>query len=450
MVYSLLRIIAIAFAIIFLNGCSIIYGFKENLDQYEQQLINDDCDYTKVTGQIKSDPLLWTLNTGALARQCGDLEKSNEYFDKAEAIFKQQELALEVASIGKSIASITINNNVNDYHGNNHEKIMVNLYKGLNFMALDDYTNARVEFNRTLDRQRRATEYFEKEISAAYDSFYQSEYMHEIVKPINSSTKIDNSNYIGDITPDSIYPNFVNPFATYMSALFFYFDEDYSKARSLLKQTANMLPHQKQVKADLALADKGAKNKEKYVWLIYENGLGVIKKSFSYRFPTYLFSNNVVTTDINLPTIYKRDSSYPYLMLGSAKTTEIANMDNIIQLEFSKQLPAIITEAMLNTVFKSSVQYSLEQNFQEFGGKWLGFLYQLATDTADVRQWRAMPKNFQIARIKLTDKPIIIYRPDGSILKQIDSLSLDQNAIIYIKSDIVNHYTMQIIQRNTH
>ncbi|RKS85964.1 hypothetical protein DES39_1382 [Orbus hercynius] len=430
-----------------LSGCAAFLGFNEDLNQYEQQLINHNCDYTPIDAQIKSDPLLWTLNGGALARQCSDYKKSIEYLDQAEAIFKQQETALEINSIGHSVASILVNNNINDYQGENYEKIMMNVYKGLNFMSLNDFDYARVEFNRVLDRQRRATEFFEKEIDNAYNQYNQSEYMREICQPVAENTKI--SRYNGDITPEMIYPNFVNPFATYISALFFYLDKDYSKARDLFKQTTRMLPNQQQVQADLKLAEQGAQTKQHYAWLIYENGQGMIKRSFTYRFPAYLFTDKVVTSDVSLPTIYKRSVSYPYLKLNQTKTTEITNMDNIIQIEFSKKLPGIITEAMLNMVAKSAMQYTLEKNLEEYGGKLWGFLYQLATDTADVRQWRAMPKNFQIARVPMTDNRLTIYKPDGSILTQIDSLQPDRDAVIYIKSDLVDHNTIHIIQKST-
>ena len=44
---------------------------------------------------------------------------------------------------------------------------MVNVYKGLNFMSLGDFANARVEFNRALIRQDMAKDYFAAQIAAA-------------------------------------------------------------------------------------------------------------------------------------------------------------------------------------------------------------------------------------------------------------------------------------------
>lgn len=441
-----IRLVFTITILITLNGCAIFSGYQEDLDQYEQQLINTDCDYTSVDGQIKNDPLLWTLNAGALARQCGDYQKSITYLDQSEAIFKQKETALAISAITQSVGSILVNNNINDYQGENYEKIMMNVYKGLNFMSLNDFDNARVEFNRALDRQRRASEYFEQEINQAYDRYNHSPYINEIKQNSLANNKVNN--YRGDITPEQLYPDFVNPFATYISALFFYLDNDYKKARDLFRQTALMLPAQKQVQDDLKLSEQSTLHKQHYAWLIYENGQGMIKRSFTYHFPSYLFTNKVVTTDISIPTIYQRAASYPYLRLEQQSTTEIANMDNIVQQEFNKKLPAIMTEAALNMIAKSSIQYALEDNLEQYGGKFWGLLYQLSTDTADVRQWRAMPKNIQIARTPIKGNTITIYKADGTILTEINSLQPNSDAIIYIKSEIADHNTIHVIQKS--
>jgi len=66
---QLIRILLISIGLLILTGCSVFLGHSGDLDQYEQQLVNNNCDYTTINGKISSDPLLWTLNGGALARQ---------------------------------------------------------------------------------------------------------------------------------------------------------------------------------------------------------------------------------------------------------------------------------------------------------------------------------------------------------------------------------------------
>lgn len=100
-----------------------------------------------------------------IARNCGDFNKSNVFFDAAEESYKYD---VDLENVGskaaKFVGTTLLNDNTVDYDGSLYERIMVNVYKALNYMEEDDYENARVEFNRALMRQDKAKEYFAKEI----------------------------------------------------------------------------------------------------------------------------------------------------------------------------------------------------------------------------------------------------------------------------------------------
>ena len=74
-----------------------------------------------------------------------------------------------------SAASVVVSDNIVPYLGEEYDGIMINTYKALNFMALGDNDLARVEFNRALDRQRRAKEKFAKEIAKIKDEMDKEE-----------------------------------------------------------------------------------------------------------------------------------------------------------------------------------------------------------------------------------------------------------------------------------
>ena len=63
-----------------------------------------------------------------------------------------------------SAAAIVTNDNIVPYVGEEYDGIMVNTYKALNFMALGKEDDARVEFNRAIERQRRAADKFAQDI----------------------------------------------------------------------------------------------------------------------------------------------------------------------------------------------------------------------------------------------------------------------------------------------
>lgn len=435
--------ISVGTLVFFMGGCaSAIQGHGESLKKFDTSMDTLKCDFQEIDKKIESkdDVILWGIQGGSLARNCKNFQKSNTLFDKAEEIYKTDaDMDNALNNVGESAKSVLVNNNVNEYEGCTYEKVMVNTYKGLNFLSLNDKDNARVEFNRAIDRQRRAKEYFEKEI--AQKQAKNKDNPDTAVAQNQQTIGVINQAYAGDFD-FTAYPDFVNPFTTYVSGLFFLLDGSYNKASDLWKEALLMDPLNPVYKEDLALAEAmaNASNKsmkQKYAWVIYENGQGMAKDEIRIDIPLFLVTQKVFYTGIALPKLKKRNESYAHLSLRQnntelAKTTMVANMDAVIQTEFSKKFPLIVSEAILNTVAKTVSQQQLQKKTGLVGGL-LGAVYQGMTNRADVRSWTALPKNFQIARVPLNGMPLEIVSDNGTIIKT-ETIPNQNNAIIYVKS----------------
>lgn len=429
--------------VFFMGGCaSAIQGHGESLNKFDASMDTLKCDFQEIDKKIESkdDVILWGIQGGSLARNCKNFQKSNTLFDKAEEIYKTDtDMDNALNNVGESAKSVLVNNNVNEYEGCTYEKVMVNTYKGLNFLSLNDKDNARVEFNRAIDRQRRAKEYFEKEILEKQAK--SKDNPNTTIAQNQQTIGVINQAYAGDFD-FTAYPDFVNPFTTYMSGLFFLLDESYNKASDLWKEALLMDPLNPVYKEDLALAEAMANAtdksmKQKYAWVIYENGRGMAKDEIRIDIPLFLVTQKVFYTGIALPKLKKRNESYAHLSLRQnnreiAKTTMVANMDAVIQTEFSKKFPLIVSEAILNTVAKTVSQQQLQKKTGLVGGL-LGAVYQGLTNKADVRSWTALPKNFQVSRVPLDGSPVEIYADNGASIAT-EVIPNDRNAIIYIKS----------------
>ena len=118
----------------------------------------------KVNNWLREVDLFWALQAASARRNLGDYAKSNAWFDVAEKQYKayNEDDILDTALSG--IASILINDQAVAYKGEVYDGVLMNTYKAMNYMALADYKSARVEFNRALDRQRRAKITFAQEI----------------------------------------------------------------------------------------------------------------------------------------------------------------------------------------------------------------------------------------------------------------------------------------------
>lgn len=454
--YILINFFAFS-SLLFLGGCAAVTGHGGSMNDFNKELLSNKCEFVKIDEKIEDedDVILWGIQGGSLARNCNDYKKSIELFDKAEEQYKEGvDKDSVLNNLGESTASVLVNNNVNEYEGNTYEKVMVNTYKALNFASLNDHENARVEFNRALDRQRRAKEFFEKEIEKKQKELEEKNKKEASKDNKNNKDKpkVDASKVASNDKTQSViykqydkllndfqaYPDFINPFTTYISGVYFLLNNDSRKARDLFKESLRMDPENKQIQEDYALSKKstlGLKNlQQNYAWIIYENGEGMVKDEIRIDIPLFIVTNKVLYTGIALPKIKERSHSYNYLMINDKKTTEVCDMDKVIKTEFKKRFPLIVTESVVSLVFKTIAQHQLKENGGLIGGL-IGAAYQGLTNKADVRSWTALPKSFQSTRLTLNGKPIEIKDDKGKIIKSV-AIPKGKNALIYVKSQV--------------
>jgi hypothetical protein len=459
-------ILALFFVPLVFNGC-VYKSTSREIARFDNILQENRCDFSIVDKKLKDgdDVILWSIQGGALARNCGDFAKSTQLFDEAELHYKfDVDMKNPLLEIKDKTASILINNNANPYEGSVYEKIMVNTYKALNFLALNDKQNARVEINRALERQRIAKEYFANDIASLeeknaanlqelkntqdlYNSFAQlkaelGEKKGDAEIFNFNENAIDMAfNRYTQSGAAAVYSDFINPFTTYISGLFLLNDRSYQRAADLLRESLQMDPKNLQIAKDFAMADKmagefNANFKEHYVWLIYENGFGAVKGEFAINLPLFLVSDSLIYSSIALPSLEFRGSSYQSLTIknnsaDSSKTYVIAYIDSVIAAEFNKRYFGLAAEAVISAAAKTIIQKQLNDVDPILG--FLGFIYQMATAKADTRSWSALPKKFEAASIPIKDGNITIVDENGVILLQ-EFLQNNKNVIIYLKS----------------
>ncbi|MFC1794464.1 COG3014 family protein [Planctomycetota bacterium] len=389
----------------------------------------------------KKEDLLWTLQLGSLERLRQNHQESNNHFDRSEEMlnfFDYQNTAAD------SVAAIAVNENIVPYLGEEYDGIMVNTYKALNFMALGENEKARVEFNRALDRQRRAKEKFAKEIEKLQKELDKAQEKEGSQAQKNADNpeidKLINNRYPG-LYEFEAYPDFVNPFTTYIAGVFFNLVGDHSKAVTFLKESYGMVSDNEYLANDLAVTEKildGQAELKDTVWVIFENGLGPVKDEFRIDIPLFIASDEVKYFGIALPMLRFREQAYPYLSIkvgGKNYNTQIvANIDRVVQTEFSKDFKGILTRAIISATAKVVAQYALN-NKDDSSPQIVSFLatvYSYATTAADVRIWTTLPKNFQVARLPIPPDRLITIAPPGG-----ESFSVEipacNNAFVYVR-----------------
>lgn len=412
----------------------------------------------KEKGEKKSDPskLLQSLQAAAALRYAKQYGQSSSLFDECEDIIKTQNEQIMAADVASNIEAVLVNDAVLDYRGREYDGIMVNTYKALNFWQEGKRDLARVEFNRALDRQRRAKEHFAAEIAKAKKDLAKKQ--KEENKKIQSQNKnkkapkLDISKNVNNPEIDKIlkkrysslyafktYPDFVNPFTTYVAGLFFMSEGDYSKATTLLKETYGMVGKNTTVKDDFASLEgiKGARtNKTKYTWVVFENGLGPVKDEFRVDLPILLFTDKVKYVGIALPKLKFRNQAYSHLSIKDGgvtvgQTNVLSSMDRVVQTEFKKRYPATVTRAVTSALIKTFGQYLAQKEFGDLGG-FAAALYQGATTAADIRIWTALPKEFQVAKVKAPSSgTIVLETPTGKTVNI--KVPSNNSSLVYVK-----------------
>ncbi|MDD5064278.1 MAG: hypothetical protein PHQ35_05915 [Phycisphaerae bacterium] len=397
----------------------------------------------KKIGQRKNpngEDLLWALQLASVERIRQNYPKSTECFDKAEGMLKFYD---EQFKGGDIIGSTAVNENVIPYRGEEYDGVMLNTYKALNFMAEGKQDLARVEFNRALDRQRRAKEKFVEEINKLNAEMEKNQQQSAQAKSTAESQTTHDllAQKYPNLYNFQAYPDFVNPFATYMAGVYFNLVGDHTKAVDLLKESYGMVGNNPFIAEDLSVTEGvlgGGGRLENTVWVIFENGLGPVKEEFRIDLPVFIVTSHVKYVGIALPKLEFRNQAFPYLLVNADgkeyMTLPVADMDRVVQTEFSKDYPGILIRAIISATAKAVAQYAIEQQGSNAATA-MSFAmaaYSFATTAADVRIWTALPKDFQVARLPKPKDGKLKITPPGSLPLDID-IPQCNNAIVYIK-----------------
>jgi uncharacterized protein len=403
---------------VFTGGCN---APKQHLTQFNEMVVTGDLAGAKdfAANRVRcgdkpgGEDLLWTLQVGSLERVGGHYTASSRAFDNSEEMIKF--FNSEEAGLGHTLGAIAVNDNVVPYTGTTYDGVMVNTYKALNFMYENRPDLARVELNRALDRQRRAKETFQKEIRQLENELDAHENKAVVEQSLdNPDLKSRLAEAYPSLDSFRVYPDFVNPFATYLAGVFFTIDGDYNKAVDLLKESAGMLAENTYVLGDFGAVERaldGGGAVPPTVWVIFENGLGPVKEETRLDLPLFIATDNVRYVGIALPRLAERFEAMPYLEATAGglgyRTQVVANIDAVVRTEFNKAFPAILTRAIISASAKAVAQYALQKNNSNDAASILMALYSFATTAADVRIWTMLPKNIQVAGFPMPDDRVV-------------------------------------------
>ncbi len=130
-------------AVLLLSGCA---NYSQRFDAIEAQLAAGNLPEALQTleqdrGHGQRDEVLYLLNRAMLLRMQGDYRQSNQALEQAKRLIDE----LDAVSLREQAASLTVNDTLKSYVGNDFERALLHLYAALNYLQLDMPDKARVE-----------------------------------------------------------------------------------------------------------------------------------------------------------------------------------------------------------------------------------------------------------------------------------------------------------------
>ncbi|MGL1930974.1 MAG: hypothetical protein OCC45_04335 [Desulfotalea sp.] len=439
---TILQWFTICLAAFLFSGCSATQN-KNDLEAFNNNLklnqTQEALDIAFSSGgfndEDETDDMLWALQAANVLSLQEEFERSSFVYKQAESLMKEDDTKNMGTKSLQTVGAVLYNNSINDYSQTVFDTVMINTYKGLNNLFIGESQKARVEFNRAEDRQRRAKEHFSKKIAEQEKKIKKEKKSTGGSKSAWNMTaaKSDINKQFAEVEQWKPYGDYINPYTDYLRGLYFMLNaapgnlgSDYGKAVFSLKRAAGSQGNNRVIANDLSMAKKlkngswKINNLRPQVWVIFENGLAPSIDEIIIPIPLFLVTNEVSYAQIALPKLVIQEKAYNYLTVSSGKkklgkTMQIASIDRVVQSEYKKEFPYMVTEAITSAIIKGILQYVAQDQLGIFGAIG-GALYQTATTHVDTRSWTALPKEVQALRIRKPKNNNITISAPGMIV----------------------------------
>ena len=336
----------------------------------------------------EKDRVLYYLDVGMLYHYAGEYEKSNAALSEAERGIEE----LYTKSISKMLTSGVLNDNALDYGGEDYEDIYLNIFKGLNYIALGDPDSALVEIRRVHIKLNLLEDKYRK-----------------LIEEYNNSDDAD-----GEIKP--METRFYNDaLARYLGLLLYRYENNPDSARIERESIEQAFNNQKQL-YDFALPELPDLSMDRdmaHLSVIAFSGISPRKLAETFYLTT--LPGVVVITSVSQSEEYVKSNvgfnflampgvdggfhfkfEYPRMDLMGSKVNRIVllidgtpvrdvpvfeKMESISKEIFLIKQPLVIGKSILRTVAKGILKESAKDQMNS-GGSVTGLLMGIALDVA--------------------------------------------------------------------
>lgn len=362
---------------------------------------------------VTRDGVLNQLEHATVLRGAGKVEESLAGFRAAEARIDAYEEAAKT-SVSGEVGKTLSNQAQAEYKGRDYDKILLNTYQALNYLALGKREEAINEIIRAYQRQQDAVEENKKRLEKVQREKEESKEKDKVDKAADDPRfQKGYAAQFGDLETMRTYSDYVNPFTVFLDALLHLTagggGSDLERARTSLARVQAYAPDNQFIPLDLEAAENVAQGRAlpPTTYVLFETGCAPVRDQVRLDIPTFAGPGYVGAA---FPKLVPQPDYLAHLTVataaGSHDTALIASIDSVVGTAFKNELPTIITKTMVSTITKAAASWATKEAAKQAGGDVAGLfavlatsVYQVAVNIADTRTWTTLPKEFQYCRL---------------------------------------------------
>jgi hypothetical protein len=425
-------------------------------------------EFTKTAEKNKDnkDTVIWRLEQGYALHATAKFGDSLKAFQAAEDKIAQYDERAKV-KLGNETGAMLSNQANLPYEGRDYDRVLLNTYKALDYLALGQPDNARPELIRAYQRQQDAVANNQKRIEKEQEDIRKAKEQADNQSAAQSVEKAKQDPKVSaamdanfkELATIKAYADYVNPFPVYLDGIYFMHlaadASDKERARKSFERVRGLSGDNAYIRRDLEIAEKVAAGQPApaMTYVVFETGSAPWRDQFRIDLPVFFIgSGNVPYVGAAFPKL-ALDGNY-VSGLTAATTAEtntvvtLSSMDSVVGQDFKNELPTIITKTLLSTTIKAAGAYAVNKAASDqnaIGGlfaKIVTAAMQAAVNIADTRTWTTLPKEYQFCSFPTpADQKIELSLPNG----QRSSLSVETNSVNLIWVRSVNPGTPLIV-----
>jgi len=392
------------------------------------------------------DELLFLMECGLMLHTAGDYKTSNEVMLKAGKLAE-----IIPISISQQVGSFLTNETNNNYRGEDFEKVLVHVYTGINFLMLDNYDDARVEFMKVNNELSKIKS---ENGEAKYKQNLMAKYLTAIAFEISGEKNNDMSDIeyayveykqVYDLNPELAMVK--DDLLRVSKRLGSGFDDDYKEWKSKFGKGYQENENSGEL-ITIFQAGKSAIKKSRGSLLKDPDMAPIIRVTINTSSLTAGLTAGAVLVALKnaenpIAQFKKRSNKVDKIrveaggktinttMLENVEQTAIKNLEDDYSLLYKKVAVSIATKA-ITTLAAGIAAKKIAEQFKQTSGfaGLIGAAVGAGTGAAlfsqikpDLRCWHTLPANFQLGRMRLKpgkQKINFILMGSGGIVDRIE------------------------------